>query len=75
MSYQKKGEKGQKNVCVEPPEFIQERLNLFMKLKQEAEAELANKPQTPIKVTLPDGKEVEATAFKTTAYDVAKGIR
>ncbi|XP_019875197.1 threonine--tRNA ligase 1, cytoplasmic isoform X1 [Aethina tumida] len=74
MSYQKKGEKGQKNVCVEPPEFIQERLNLFMKLKQEADAELANKPQTPIKVTLPDGKEVEATAFKTTAYDVAKGI-
>ncbi|XP_063905783.1 threonine--tRNA ligase 1, cytoplasmic isoform X1 [Zophobas morio] len=56
------------------PSFIQDRLTLWDKLKAEREAEIAGKPQTPIKVTLPDGKVVEAVAWKTTAYDVAKGI-
>ena len=57
------------------PSFIQDRLTLWDKLKAEREAEIAGKPQTPIKVTLPDGKVVEAVAWKTIAYDVAKGIR
>ncbi|XP_019764650.2 threonine--tRNA ligase 1, cytoplasmic isoform X2 [Dendroctonus ponderosae] len=57
-----------------PPSFIQERLQLWDKLKAQYEADLAAKTPAPIKVTLPDGKVVEATAWKTTVYDVAKGI-
>ncbi|KAF2904716.1 hypothetical protein ILUMI_01453 [Ignelater luminosus] len=56
------------------PSYIQERLVLWDKLKSQYDAELSAKSQFPIKVTLPDGKEVEATAWKSTAYDVAKGI-
>lgn len=57
------------------PSYIEERLNLWNKFKAQRDAELASKPETPIKVTLPDGKVVEAVAWKTTAYDIAKGIR
>lgn len=35
---------------------------------------MAAKPKNPIKVTLPDGKQVDATSWESTAYDVAKGI-
>ncbi|XP_044265947.1 threonine--tRNA ligase 1, cytoplasmic isoform X1 [Tribolium madens] len=56
------------------PSFIQTRLDLWDKLKAEKDAEIASKPQQAIKVTLPDGKVVEAVAWKTTAYDIAKGI-
>ncbi|XP_025833433.1 threonine--tRNA ligase, cytoplasmic isoform X3 [Agrilus planipennis] len=56
------------------PSFIQDRLTLWDKLKNQYEAELASKPQTSIKVTLPDGKVVDGTSWKTTAYDIAKGI-
>lgn len=57
------------------PSFIEERLNLWNKLKSQYDAEIASKPETPIKVTLPDGKVVNAVAWKTTVYDVAKSIR
>ncbi|CAG9765673.1 unnamed protein product [Ceutorhynchus assimilis] len=57
-----------------PPAFIEERLNLWNKLKAQYEADLAAKPEAPIKVTLPDGKVVDAVAWRTTVYDIAKGI-
>lgn len=57
------------------PSYITERLTIWDKLKAKYESEIASKPKEAIKVTLPDGKEVEATAWKTTAYDIAKGIR
>lgn len=57
------------------PSYIQDRLDLWDKLKVKYEEELASKPQLPIKVTLPDGKQVDAVAWKSTAYDVAKSIR
>ncbi|XP_044737095.1 threonine--tRNA ligase 1, cytoplasmic isoform X2 [Chrysoperla carnea] len=56
------------------PSYIQDRLDLWDKLKVKYEEELASKPQLPIKVTLPDGKQVDAVAWKSTAYDVAKSI-
>ncbi|XP_038077791.1 threonine--tRNA ligase 1, cytoplasmic-like isoform X2 [Patiria miniata] len=56
------------------PAYIQERVDLFDKLKAEADAELAAKERTPIKVTLPDGKEVEGKAWETTPYMIAAGI-
>ncbi len=31
--------------------------------------------RTPIKITLPDGKEVEGKAWETTPYDIAATIR
>ncbi|KAM4576835.1 threonine--tRNA ligase 1, cytoplasmic [Odontesthes bonariensis] len=60
-----------------PPQYIDERLNLYAKLKAEHDAlmaEKAAKNSRPIKVTLPDGKVVEAESWKTTPYQVACGI-
>lgn len=57
------------------PEFIQKRINLWDKYKIEYQEQLALKPELSIVVTLPDGKTVEAKAWRTTPYDVAKGIR
>lgn len=59
---------------VPPPEFIQNRLDLWDKLKIQYLDELNSKPKTEIKVTLPDGKVIPATAWQSTPYDVACGI-
>ncbi|XP_076643790.1 threonine--tRNA ligase isoform X1 [Halictus rubicundus] len=56
------------------PSYIQDRIKLWDKLKADYETELASKPVTDIKVTLPDGKEVVAQAWRTTPYEVAKSI-
>jgi len=60
------------------PEYIDERLTLYTKLKAEHDAlqeERAAENSRAIKVTLPDGKEVDAESWKTTPYQVACGIR
>lgn len=57
------------------PEYIQNRLTLWDKFKAQYDEQLASKPEVSIVVTLPDGKSVEAKAWKTSPYDVAKGIR
>lgn len=62
----------------QPPQYIDERLALYTKLKAEHDAlmaERAAKNSRAIKVTLPDGKVVEAESWKTTPYQVACGIR
>lgn len=69
------GEKSSVKELNPKPIYIQDRLDIWNKLKAQYDAELASKPNTVINVTLPDGKIVEATSWKTTAYDVAKGIR
>lgn len=56
------------------PAYIEERNKLWDKCKEESIAEIAAKPRSAIKVTLPDGKQVDATSWETTPYDVAKGI-
>ena len=48
---------------------------MWAKLKKEYDDWVAAQDPTPITVTLPDGKAVEANAWRTTPYDVAKGIR
>lgn len=53
---------------------FQERIALFDKLKAEADAALAAKEPTPIQVTLPDGKVIDAQAWRTSPYDIALGI-
>ncbi|XP_073537557.1 threonine--tRNA ligase 1, cytoplasmic [Phyllobates terribilis] len=59
------------------PEYINQRLDIYSKLKAEHDALLAEKAakaSKPIKVTLPDGKQVDAESWKTTPYQVAAGI-
>ena len=58
-----------------PPEYLASRIALFDKLKAEYDAEVASKPVQTIVVTLPDGKVVEAESWRTTPYEVARGIR
>ncbi|NXY89660.1 SYTC protein, partial [Alcedo cyanopectus] len=59
------------------PAFINERLEMYTKLKEEHDsilAERAARDSKPIKVTLPDGKQVDAESWKTTPYQIACGI-
>ena len=56
------------------PQFIADRIVLWDKLKKKYEDEVAAKPRTVIKITLPDGKTVEGTSWETTPYQVAAGI-
>ncbi|KAM4708864.1 threonine--tRNA ligase 1, cytoplasmic isoform 2-T2 [Discoglossus pictus] len=59
------------------PEYINKRLDIYNKLKAEHDglmAERAAKESKAIKVTLPDGKQVNAETWKTTPYQIAAGI-
>jgi threonyl-tRNA synthetase len=60
---------------VPPPEFIAHRDKLWQELKADYDKFVADQSPDPIKVTLPDGKEVDGQAWRTTPYEVAKGIR
>lgn len=57
-----------------PPSFLQDRLDLFNKLKAKQDEEIAKQPRVPIKVTMPDGSVKEGTSWETTPGDIAKGI-
>lgn len=50
-------------------------MKLWDTLKEQYNNELANKVLEPITVTLPDGKTINAKAWQSTPYDIAKGIR
>ncbi|KAK5648503.1 hypothetical protein RI129_003395 [Pyrocoelia pectoralis] len=56
------------------PEFIQQRELLWNKLKENYNKELLSKPQHSIKVSLSDGKHIDAVSWKTTAFDIANHI-
>ena len=58
----------------EPPDFINDRLKIWDRLKAENDARIAALPREAITITLPDGKEVPATSWETTPYAVAAGI-
>jgi threonyl-tRNA synthetase len=57
-----------------PPDYIASRIALWDKLKAEREEWLAKQVPEPIKITLPDGKEVDGESWRTTPYDIAVGI-
>uniref|UniRef100_A0A8D0FTW6 Uncharacterized protein n=1 Tax=Strix occidentalis caurina TaxID=311401 RepID=A0A8D0FTW6_STROC len=60
------------------PTFIDECLEMYNKLKAEHDALLAERAANdskPIKITLPNGKQVDAESWKTTPYHIACGIR
>ena len=52
--------------------FIKERAELWDKLFAAQEEKNKSLPQEPIKVTLPDGKEVEGTSNVTTPFNIAE---
>ncbi|KAE8636556.1 hypothetical protein XENTR_v10003041 [Xenopus tropicalis] len=59
------------------PEYINQRLEMYNKLKAEHDTLLADKAakeSKAIKVTLPDGKQVDAESWKSTPYQIACGI-
>ena len=58
-----------------PPGYIQSRIEMFDKLKAEYDAMIAAKEPSPIKVTLPDGKEVDGKSWRTSPLDIASSIR
>ncbi|KAF5280440.1 hypothetical protein FQR65_LT03249 [Abscondita terminalis] len=56
------------------PEYIKQREQFWNKLKAKFDKELSIKTQVPIKVSLPDGKHVDAFSWKTTPFDIANLI-
>lgn len=47
---------------------------MWDELKAQYEQEVASKTSEPIKVTLPDGKVIDAQSWRTTPYEIAAGI-
>uniref|UniRef100_A0A672SD22 threonine--tRNA ligase n=1 Tax=Sinocyclocheilus grahami TaxID=75366 RepID=A0A672SD22_SINGR len=71
------GDTGGRAELSPPPQYIDERLSVYNKLKAEHDALLAEKSakdSKPIKITLPDGTVVDGESWKTTPYQVACGI-
>ncbi|GAA6067618.1 threonine--tRNA ligase 1, cytoplasmic isoform X1, partial [Tachysurus ichikawai] len=58
------------------PSYISERLELYVRLKNESDANLAKQAANSksIYVQLPDGQKVEARSWVTTPYQLACGI-
>lgn len=59
------------------PSYLTTRLEFFKELKEESDALKKKKQETdaaPIKVSLPDGKVIDATSWVSTPYEVACGI-
>ncbi|XP_043499806.1 threonine--tRNA ligase 1, cytoplasmic isoform X3 [Polistes fuscatus] len=56
------------------PEYIQERLVLWDKLKAEYDIEIEGKETQEITITLPDGKQVSGLSWRTTPYEIARNI-
>ncbi|KAL5004021.1 hypothetical protein ScPMuIL_017477 [Solemya velum] len=78
---QKKGKKGSgdgQHTChipdFPPPEFIEHREKLWSKLKKEYEEFVASQTPQNIKITLPDGKQIDGESWRTSPYDIARGI-
>lgn len=57
-----------------PPSFLQDRLDLFDRLKAKQDEQAAKQPREPIKITMPDGKVIDGTSWETTPGEIAKGI-
>lgn len=57
-----------------PPSFLQDRLDLFDRLKAKQDEEAAKKPREPITITMPNGTTKEGIAWETTPGEIAKAI-
>ncbi|XP_045584757.2 threonine--tRNA ligase 1, cytoplasmic isoform X2 [Procambarus clarkii] len=71
----KGGGSGKAAVELNPwPDFIQERLSMWDRLKKEADESLKAKVSEPIKITLPDGAVKDGNSWRTTPFEVAQSI-
>ncbi|KAJ3415681.1 threonyl-tRNA synthetase [Chytridiales sp. JEL 0842] len=57
-----------------PPAFLQHRIQMFERLYNEYLAEVAAKPRVDIKISLPDGRDIDGKAWETTPLDIAKSL-
>ena len=56
------------------PEYVAHRIKMFDELKTKYEAHVAAQPRVPIRITLPDGRQMDGTAWETTPHQIAKMI-
>ena len=56
------------------PSFLADRAAVYDEVIAEQRARIARKPRQPIRITLPDGKEIEGTSWETTPLAIAEGI-
>jgi threonyl-tRNA synthetase len=56
------------------PGFIGKRIKIFDELMASYKNEISKKERKQIKVTLPDGKIIDAISWETTPLHVAQGI-
>ncbi|KAI8854087.1 hypothetical protein BC829DRAFT_426875 [Chytridium lagenaria] len=54
------------------PDFIQHRISMFDELMKTYKEEVAAKPRLDIKISLPDGRDMDGKAWETTPMDIAK---
>lgn len=57
-----------------PPSFLQDRVDLFDRLKAKQDADVAKKPREPIQITMPDGSVKDGTSWETTPGEIARAI-
>jgi threonyl-tRNA synthetase len=57
-----------------PPAFLAHRIAMYDGIKKEYDAFVAAQPRSPIKITLPDGRGMDGTAWETTPMAIAKQI-
>jgi threonyl-tRNA synthetase len=64
-----------KPVAARPaPEYVDHRIKIFDELKVKYEAFVAAQPRNPIRITLPDGRQMDGTSWETTPLQIAKMI-
>lgn len=71
---EKKEKKGGISELSPPPEYFEERIKIFDEYMAKYQDFVAKQPREPITVTLPDGKQIQGTAWETTPLEIAKGI-
>jgi len=59
---------------MEKPEYIDHRIKIWDEYYKKMQEELAAAPEKKITISLPDGKQIEGIAGKTTPFDIAMGI-
>lgn len=71
---EKKEKKGGISELNPPPEYFEERIKIFDEYMAKYQDFVAKQPRDAITVTLPDGKQIQGTAWETTPLEIAKGI-
>ena len=57
-----------------PPDYVPHRIKMFNDLKAKYDAQIATNPRNPIRITLPDGRQMDGISWETTPLQIAKMI-